>query len=144
MNGAAFFLAVNFIVAASFSAVFVVVARHSRSRTGALRVGAGFGVASLSAICELLVAYTSFPKLAAIAAFATVLVGMTMLAAGICELYGKRLPRWIPIIFCATGLCLAYLIYDLPRGTPQHAFLYQAPFAVVILTVAISVLPFRN
>jgi hypothetical protein len=36
MNGAAFFLAVNFIVALSFSAVFFVVAPRSRSRIAAL------------------------------------------------------------------------------------------------------------
>jgi diguanylate cyclase (GGDEF)-like protein len=144
MNGAAFFLVVNFIVAASFSAVFVVVARHSRSRVAALWIGAGFGVASLSAICEILVAYTPLVKFWALSAFATVLVGMTMLGTGIGALYGKWLARWIPFVFCAASLGLAYLIYDLPRGTFPQAFLYQTPFAIVLMTSAKSVLSFRK
>ncbi|WP_217609149.1 hypothetical protein, partial [Bacillus sp. GbtcB10] len=56
MNGAAFFLVVNFITAISFSVVFAVVSTRSRSRTASLWFAAGFAVASLAALCELLVA----------------------------------------------------------------------------------------
>lgn len=140
MNGASFFLVVNFLVAMSFSAVFVVVARSSRSRSAALWIAAGFGVASLSALCELLVAHTSLPKLWALSAFASVLFGIVMLNTGISQLYGQRLDRWLIASFSAASLVLAYSIYDLPRGTPAHAFLYQAPFAIVVLTSALMVL----
>jgi diguanylate cyclase (GGDEF)-like protein len=144
MNGAASLLVVNFIIAASFGAVFVVVAAHSRSRRPALWIGAGFAVASLSAICELLVAYSFMPKLWALGAFSTVLIGMVMLCTGIGELYGKRLPGWITCVFVGASVVLAYLIFDLPRGTPPQAFLYQTPFAIVLLTSAVTVLPFRK
>lgn len=140
MNGASFFLVVNFLVAMSFSAVFVVVARSSRSHSAALWIAAGFGVASLSTLCELLVAYTSLPKLWALGAFASVLFGMVMLNTGISELYGRRLDRRLIASFAAASLILAYSIYDLRRGTPTHAFLYQAPFAIIVLTSALMVL----
>jgi diguanylate cyclase (GGDEF)-like protein len=144
MNGASFFLVVNFLVAMSFSAVFVVVARSSRSRSAALWIAAGFGVASLSAVCELLVAYTSLPRLWALGAFASVLFGMVMLHTGISDLYSRRLNRRLIAAFTVASLVLAYSIYDLRRGTPTHAFLYQAPFAIVVLTSAVMVLSSRR
>ncbi len=35
---------------------------------------------------------------------------------------------------------LCYMIYDLPRGTPLHAFLYQGPFAVVLVSAGFTVI----
>jgi diguanylate cyclase (GGDEF)-like protein len=136
MNGATFFLVVNFLVAMSFSAVFAVVAQRSQSRKAALWFAAGFGVASLSAICELLVASTGTPKLWALGAFASVLAGMVMLAIGIGLLFGQRIACWIVATFMAASLVLSWMIYDLPRGTPLQALLYQSPFALVVLTSA--------
>jgi diguanylate cyclase (GGDEF)-like protein len=136
MDGAAYLLAVNLLVALSFSAVFVVVAQRSQSRSSALWIAAGFGVASLSAVCELLVAYSPTPKPWALGAFAAVLCGMVMLAIGIAKLYGRSIARPIVVAFISVSLVVAYLIYDLPRGTWVHAFLYQSPFAVVVLTSA--------
>ena len=139
MNGATFFLGVNFIIAASFAAVFAVVSTRSRSRTAALWFAAGFGVASLSAICELLVAYTTYTKFWAIGAFASVLGGMILLRVGVGDLYGSRVnPLWA-ICFLVGATLLDVAIYDLPRGTVMHAFSYQAPFALVILTSAVCV-----
>ncbi|MBW6419879.1 GGDEF domain-containing protein [Rhizobium sp. XQZ8] len=136
MNGAAFFLAVNFIIAASFAAVFAVVSTRSRSRTAALWFAAGFGVASLSAICELLVAYTDFTKFWAIGAFASVLGGMILLRVGVGDLYGSKVsPVWA-LCFLVASILLDVVIYELPRSTAIHAFSYQTPFALVILTSA--------
>lgn len=144
MGGATYLLAVNFIVAGCFSAVFAVVARHSRSRLAALWIAAGFGVASLSAVCELLVAYTSSPKPWAIGAFTTVLLGMVLLHVGVSGLYGKRVDWRIALIFVCASVAVCHGIYDLPRGTWSHAFLYQGPFAMVLLSAALSVLTSRT
>jgi diguanylate cyclase (GGDEF)-like protein len=144
MNGASFFLVANFLVAMSFSAVFVAVARSSRSRDAALWLAAGFAVTSLSAICELLVAYANFEKLWALCAFATVLFGIVMLHIGIGKLYGRQLDYRLIVLFTAASLVLAYSIYDLRRGTPAHALLYQAPFATIVLTSAWGVLSSRR
>jgi diguanylate cyclase (GGDEF)-like protein len=140
MNGAVFFLTVNFIVALSFSALFAVVATRSRSRVASLWLAAGFGVASLSALSELLVAFGGNPKPWAIGAFAAVLVGMVLLRVGVGELYGGPVRRSVVTVFVVTSIALSYLIYDLPRGTPLHAFSYQTPFALVVLSSAIVVL----
>lgn len=139
MNGAAFFLAVNFVVAMSFATVFMVVARRSQSRKAAIRLGIGFGIASLSAICELLIAYAGPAKLWALAAFATVLCGMVMISLAIADMYNRRIDLRLTAAFVAATLVNAYLIYDLPRGTPLQAFLYQSPFAIVILAGSIIV-----
>lgn len=139
MNGATFFLVVNFVVAISFAAVFLVVARRSQSRKAATWLGYGFGVASLSAICELLVAYVGSPKVWALGAFGSVLFGMVMLSLGIADMYRRRIDFRITAIFVSCALVTAYLIYDLPRGTPVQALLYQTPFAVVILAAALIV-----
>ncbi|MBX9468813.1 MAG: diguanylate cyclase [Rhizobium sp.] len=144
MNGATFFLVVNFVVAMSFGAVFVVVARRSQSRKGAMWLGAGFGIASTSAVCELLLAYLGPPKIWALGAFATVLCGMVMLTIGIGEMYRRRVDTRITAIFVSAALFLAYVIYDLPRGTPLQAFLYQSPFAIVVLAGALIVILARE
>ncbi|EKF61627.1 diguanylate cyclase [Agrobacterium albertimagni AOL15] len=144
MNGAAFFLVVNFVVAISFAAVFMVVAGRSQSRKAAILLGIGFGIASLSAICELLIAYAGPPKLWALGAFATVLSGMVMISLAIAEMYNRRIELRLTAVFVAAALANAYLIYDLPRGTPLQAFLYQGPFAIVILAGAMIVIQARR
>lgn len=144
MGGATYLLAVNFIVAGCFSSVFAVVARHSRSRLAALWIAAGFCVASLSALCELLVAYTSSSRLWAIGAFTTVLFGMVLLHVGVSALYGKRVDWRIASTFVCASVAVCHGIYDFPRGTWLHAFLYQSPFAMVLLSAAYSVLTSRT
>jgi hypothetical protein len=106
MNGAVFFLAVNFIVAISFSAVFAVVSTRSRSRKAALWLAAAFAIASLSAVCELYVAYSGWPKVWALGAFATVLGGMLLLNIGIRQLYGLRINWWISAGFFIASILL--------------------------------------
>lgn len=140
MNGAVFFLVVNFMTAICFALVFAVVSVRSRSRRAAQWFSAGFAVASLSAISELLVAYTDLPQLFAVMAFATVLGGMILLRVGIGELYGVRLAPFWAISFFAVCILLDLLIYGLPRSTLRHALSYQTPFALVILASAVAVL----
>lgn len=144
MDGAVFILMVNFAVAISFGAVFVVVAQRSHSRKAAMWMGAGFIVASLSAICEILVPYVGPPRLWALSAFATVLGGMVMLTIGIGDMYRQQVNARVTAVFVSISLFLAFLIYDLPRGTPLHAFLYQIPFAVVVLAGAFIVIRTRQ
>jgi diguanylate cyclase (GGDEF)-like protein len=144
MNGAVFLLTVNFLVALCFSAVFAVVATRCRSRAGAFWLAAGFGVASLSAICEMLVAFTNFPKLFALAAFSTLLGGMVLLRFGIGELYSRRLRKDVGILFIAVSMLFSYVIYDLPRGTTLQSFSYQTPFAIAVLSSAFAVLSSRR
>lgn len=139
MNGPAFLLAVNFIIAIFFSLVFVVVSTRSRSRTAALWFAAGFAVASLSSICELLVAYTDLTKFWAVGAFAAVLGGLILLLIGVGELYGRKISFAYACCFLGASVALDVFIYDLPRGTVTHAFSYQAPFALVALAGAVSV-----
>ncbi|TDK36631.1 GGDEF domain-containing protein [Rhizobium deserti] len=140
MNGAVFFLTVNFIVAISFSAVFAVVSTRSRSRTAALWLAAAFAIASLSAVCELCVAYSGWPKIWALGAFATVMGGMLLLNIGIRQLYELRINWWMSAGFLVASLILSYTIYDLPRGTPLQAFSYQTPFALIVLASAFPAL----
>lgn len=139
MNGPAFLLAVNFVIAICFSLVFVVVSTRSRSRTAALWFAAGFAVASLSSLCELLVAYTELTRFWAFGAFAAVLGGLLLLLIGVGELYGRKIKFAYACVFLAASTVLDMWIYDLPRGTVAHAFSYQAPFAIVVLTGAASV-----
>lgn len=139
VNGAVFFLVVNFIIAICFALVFAVVAVRSRSRQAALWFSAGFAVASLSAISELLVAYTDLPRLFAILAFGSVLGGMILLRVGIGELYDVRIaPLWATFFFAAC-VVLDLVIYGLPRSTLRHAISYQTPFALVVLASAVAV-----
>ncbi|NSY18019.1 diguanylate cyclase [Neorhizobium sp. AL 9.2.2] len=136
MNGAVFFLGVNFVVAICFCIVFAVVSTRSRSRVAALWFGAGFGVASLAAVCEIAVAYLPWPRPWAIGAFATVLGGMIFLLFGIGSLYDVRINRRLAGLMFAVSSFGNVFVYDLRPGTPLHAFSYQTPFALVILASA--------
>nr|CAD6437898.1 GGDEF domain-containing protein [Rhizobium sp. Q54] len=109
-----------------------------------LWVAAGFAVASLSAVFELLVAYTSFSQTSALGAFAAVIAGMTLLRVGVGELYGRPLNKWIGIAFVLVTAIGSHLIYDLPRSSALHALLYQAPFALAVLSSAFAVLSSRK
>ncbi|MBP2549617.1 diguanylate cyclase (GGDEF)-like protein [Neorhizobium galegae] len=145
MNGADFFLVMNFFIAMSFAVVFIVVSTRSRSREAARWFAAGFAVASLSAPAELLVAHTDFVRFGAWLAFATVLAGLLLLRVGIGKLYGAPADRVMLVIFCCAALATDALIYPLPRGSLGHAFLYQMPFGIALLFSALAVMrsPYR-
>jgi diguanylate cyclase (GGDEF)-like protein len=140
MNGAIFFLTVNFVVALSFATLFMVVATRSRSRVASLWLAAGFGIASLSAVSELLIAFGGNPRPWAIGAFAAVLIGMVLLRVGIGELYGRPIRAPVAAAFVFASIALSYSIYDLQRGTPLQAFSYQTPFALAVLSSAVVVI----
>ncbi len=132
MSGAGFLLTVNFLIAQCFCIFFLAVSARSRNRVAARWFAGCFGVASLSTVFELLVAYTPFPKLWAILAFASVLGGMFMLRVGIGHLYGLKSNRAVLAAIFSAFVLLDYMIYDLPRGTLQHALPYQMPFVVAL------------
>jgi diguanylate cyclase (GGDEF)-like protein len=144
MNGVLFFLTVNFVVALCFSALFIVVSTRCRSRKAALWLATSFGVASGSAIFEFLVAYTDLPKISALGAFAAVVAGMALLRVGVGELYGKPIDKRLAITFVLVTSLGSHLIYDLPRSSMLHAFLYQTPFAFAVLSSAIAILSSRR
>lgn len=140
MNGTNFFLGMNFVIALSFSAVFFVVSTRSRHKNAARWIAAGFAVASLSALCELSVAHTEWVRASAIGAFASVLSGLMLLRIGVGQLYEERINLPDQAMFLLFWVVVDLVIYDLPRGTVQHAFAYQTPFALVAFSSARSVL----
>lgn len=132
MSGAGFLLTVNFLIAQCFCLFFLAVSARSRNRVAARWFAACFAVASLSTVFELLVAYVPPPKPWAILAFASMLGGMFMLRVGIGYLYGLKTSRLSLGALFLAFVVLDYFIYDLPRGTLQHAIPYQTPFAVAL------------
>ncbi|WP_137131218.1 GGDEF domain-containing protein [Rhizobium sp. FY34] len=140
MNGANFFLVVNLLVSLSFSTVFMIVSTRSRSRVAARWIACAYAVASLSTIAELLVAYTDWVKIFAIAAFASVLGGLLLMRVGIGKLYGVPAhPQALCLFFCFS-IVVDFLIYDLPRGTWTHSISYQTPFAIALFLSGLAVL----
>jgi len=132
MSGAGFLLTVNFLIAQCFCMFFLAVSARSRNRSAARWFAGCFAVASLSTIFELLVAYVPPAKPWAILAFASMLGGMFMLRVGIGQLYGLKTSRLGLAGLFAAFVALDCFIYDLPRGTLQHALPYQTPFAVAL------------
>lgn len=132
MSGAGFLLTVNFLIAQCFCMFFLAVSARSRNRAAARWFAGCFAVASLATVFELLVAYVHPPKPWAVLAFASMLGGMFMLRVGIGYLYGPKANRPVLAVLFVAFVGLDILIYDLPRGTLQHALAYQAPFAVAL------------
>ncbi len=69
---------------------------------------------------------------------------MAMLTIGIAQMYGRSIPLPIASLYVLASVMLAYLIYDLPRGTPMQALLYQGPFALVVLVGSMTVMLARQ
>ncbi|MXN46142.1 diguanylate cyclase [Shinella kummerowiae] len=132
MSGAGFLLTVNFLIAQCFCMFFLAVSARSRNRVAARWFAGAFAVASLATIFELLVAYVPPPKPWAILAFASMLGGMFMLRVGIGHLYGLKTNRAALVAIFSAFVALDVMIYDLPRGTLEHALPYQTPFAVAL------------
>ncbi|WPE20153.1 GGDEF domain-containing protein [Shinella zoogloeoides] len=132
MSGAGFLLTVNFLIAQCFCMFFLAVSARSRNRVAARWFAGCFAVASLSTVFELLVAYVPPAKPWAILAFASMLGGMFMLRVGIGQLYGLKTSRLGLAALFAAFVTVDCFIYDLPRGTLQHALPYQTPFAVAL------------
>lgn len=131
MGGAISLLAVNFIIAQIFTVAFLTIAAKSRQRRAALWCAAGFSVASLAAVCEAIVPFTAVPRLFAVGAFACVLGGFCLLRFGL-GLFYQVPARWSLLGACfVAGVTLDLAIYDLPRGTWQHAVPYQTPFFLI-------------
>jgi diguanylate cyclase (GGDEF)-like protein len=130
MGGAISLLAVNFIVAQVFVVAFLVVAAKSRARRPAIWC-AGFAVASLSAVFETVLPFTPVPKLFAVGAFASVLAGFILIRFALGLFYQVPAKLTHLAVFFAASVVLDLMIYDLPRGTLQHAFFYQMPFCLI-------------
>ncbi|MGQ3213861.1 MAG: diguanylate cyclase domain-containing protein [Shinella sp.] len=111
---------------------FLAVSARSRNRVAARWFAGAFAVASLSTIFELFVAYVPPPKPWAILAFAAMLGGMFMLRVGIGHLYGLKTNHTVLAAIFGAFVVLDVVIYDLPRGTLEHALPYQTPFAVAL------------
>lgn len=139
MSAAVFFLAVNFLIAICFSAVFAVVSVYSRSRLAAQFFSAGFAIASLTAICELGVAYSTMPVPWAIGVYSTVLAGLVFLQMGIAALYGRPVPIPVAVITFLVGMTAYLVIIDVPPGSLLHGLAYQGPYALVMLAASASV-----
>ncbi|MCA1442376.1 GGDEF domain-containing protein [Ensifer sp. IC4062] len=131
MGGAISLLAVNFIIAQIFAVAFLLIAAKSRSGRPAIWIAACFVVASLSAVFEAVLPFSGFPRLFAIAAFASVLGGFSLLRVGLGLLYQVPVQPALLAAFFVASVIVDLLIYDLPRGTLQHAFFYQMPFFVI-------------
>lgn len=131
MGGAISLLAVNFVIAQIFTAAFLVIAAKSRSRRAALYCAGGFAIASLAAVFETVVPFTSTPRLFAIGAFASVLASFCLLRFGLGVFY--RVPaNWqVLAAFFLASVALDLVIYQWPRGTLQHSSLYQLPFFII-------------
>lgn len=131
MGGAISLLAVNFIIAQIFVAAFLLIATRSRLGRPAVWCAGGFAVASLSAIFEAVLPFTPMPKLFAVGAFASVLAGFSLLRFGLGLFYGVPVKPSALGVFFTGSVVIDLLIYDLPRGTLQHAFFYQMPFLLI-------------
>ncbi|WP_331374388.1 GGDEF domain-containing protein [Sinorhizobium chiapasense] len=144
MGGAISLLAVNFIVAQIFVVAFLIVAAKSRSGQPAIWIAACFAVASLSAVFEAVLPFSPFPRLFAIGAFACVLGGFSLLRVGLGQFYQVPVQPAVLFAFFVGSVIVDLLIYELPRGTLQHAFFYQMPFFVIQAWCASTILRSRR
>lgn len=144
MGGAISLLAVNFIVAQIFVAAFLIISAKSRSGRASVWCAAGFAIASLSAICEVVLPFTPMSRLFAVGAFASALAGFCLLRVGLGVFYRVPAKPLALTAFFIGSVTVDLVIYDLPRGTLRHAFFYQIPFFLIQAWSAATVLRSRR
>lgn len=83
------------------------------------------------------------PRLFAVGAFANVLAGFCLLRIGLGSFYSvpAKPPRLAS--FFMGSVIVDLFIYDLPRGTLQHAFFYQRPFFLIQAWSAAAIIQSR-
>lgn len=139
MSGALLLLTVNFLIAQLFCVFFLVISKRSRIPEAGRWFALSFAVASLSAVCEFIIRFTEFDRIASFGAFSSVLFALFMIRLGIGRLYALPVNVFLSGWFFAVSLAVNLLIFDLPRSTLGHALGYQLPFFVAAFASALAV-----
>ncbi|SHF65532.1 diguanylate cyclase (GGDEF) domain-containing protein [Kaistia soli DSM 19436] len=140
MGDAAFLLVFNFAIGLSFAAAFLALTWRSKVALGRW-CAAGFVAAATTVAVEGFASAIPSARLVSVLSFSSLLLGMTLIVAGLLRHYrpGASI-AWLIILFLAGSLLNGFYLFEVPRGTTLNAFGYQGPFALLTLLGAMIVL----
>lgn len=133
MSAAAFVLAINLFVAGMFATAFGVLAAYQRSAVGARWIALGYGMGVSTSILEFMLPFQEDARLVSFGLVATFLFALTFIIIGIARHYRAPVPRRLVLAILAVSLPLSVIIMDLPRDDLFRGFLYQGPYAVIMM-----------
>ncbi|MDE1566906.1 GGDEF domain-containing protein [Aquabacter sp. P-9] len=140
MNSALFLLVINMAIGLCFAAGFLALGYRASTRLGQW-CAAGFLAATATAATEALSFTLPAPRLVSALSFGFLMLAAVLIVAGVRTCYRSNASNRGLFVF---GIILVVInplvIYDLPRGTWQHALAYQLPFATVFAWGSVSVL----
>ena len=138
MSGAVFALFVNAGVAILFAASFAIIAISYRQRA-AWGFCISFLLGMLTPVSELLVRFADPVALFMVTSYASFLLGMLAMAAGLAAFHGRRPPWAILGLVFAGAMLIRALTWGGARGTLPHELAYQFPMCVATLICAATV-----
>lgn len=128
-----FFLTVNLTVSSLFVLTFAFVSMQERGH----RAPRWFTLPFLCSMAMPLFGFglptTENPRIIILGSFAAIMAALTLLVIGLCETYRQRIEwRLLGFLFIAALACNA-LVFELPRTSLLHRFLYQLPLCLIEL-----------
>jgi diguanylate cyclase (GGDEF)-like protein len=140
VSSAVFALIVNFVVGILFATTFASMAISNRTFPGGVWFSAAYLVGALTPASELLVRFSSFPKLFVATSFLTYLLAFYISAVAITRFYRQPTPWPLLVGLLILSVADRAAIWDGPRNNLVYEILYQLPFAVASIVCAIFVL----
>jgi diguanylate cyclase (GGDEF)-like protein len=144
VSSAVFALIVNCVVGILFATTFAAMAISTRPFRGGLWFSAAYLVGALTPASELLVRFSSFPKVFVATSFLTYILAFYISAVAITKFYRQPTPWPLLIGLLILSVSDRAAIWDGPRNNLIYEILYQFPFAAASLVCAIFVLRVRE
>ena len=128
-----FFLTVHLTIACLFVLTFAFVSLQEPSHQAPRWFTLAFASSATMPLLGFWIPVAAYPRLIVLASFAAIMMALTSMVIGLHKTY-KQPPNWplLGVLFAGAILCNA-LIFELPRASFLHRFLYQLPLCLVEL-----------
>ena len=131
MNGAAFILAINLVVAGLLAAAFLALASHGPQRPAARWLAASYLLGMGYFAIESIVPLFADARPVVVLAFAVFLGATVAFDVGLARKYAVNFPVWPAVLFFAGATLAVWFVQDLPRHSLIRMTAYQLPYAVM-------------
>lgn len=130
MQGAAFALVMNIVVAGLFAASFAIIALTHPSHRAALGFTGSYLLGMITPASELLLPLSSWPEPLMVSSYFCFLAAMLAMAAALARFYGRAAP-WKAIAFVFTvSVAVRWMLWGGERNTMPYELLFQLPFVI--------------
>lgn len=144
VSAATFVLAINLFISGIFATAFGVVAAYARSAVGARWLALAYGLGMTVPMLEFILPGQTDARPVQVAIFAMFLIAVSLCVVGLARHYRLTPPWRLLWAVMSASLIVNILIIDMPRDSLTRAMLYQAPYFIVQMIGAATILRYRH